>query len=84
MPVSPDLLAILRCPACVTGPTRRTDVPDPGLLDLVRDVWLVCHDCGRKYPICDDIPRMLIDEGDKYRSTPVEQLVTGAHTSPLQ
>jgi uncharacterized protein YbaR (Trm112 family) len=84
MPVSPELLAILRCPACVTGPTRRTDVPDPGLLDLVRDVWLVCHDCGRKYPICDDIPRMLIDEGDKYLSTPVEQLVTGAHTSPLQ
>lgn len=74
MPVSPDLLAILRCPACVTGPTRRTDVPDPGLLDLVRDVWLVCHDCGRKYPICDDIPRMIIEEGDKYRNTPVEQL----------
>ncbi len=74
MPVSADLLAILRCPACVSGPTRRTDVPDPGLLDLVHDVWLVCHDCGRKYPICDDIPRMLIEEGDKYRSTPVEQL----------
>jgi uncharacterized protein YbaR (Trm112 family) len=74
MPVSPELLAILRCPACVTGPTRRTDVPDPGLLDLVRDVWLVCHDCGRKYPICDDIPRMIIEEGDKYRNTPVEQL----------
>jgi uncharacterized protein YbaR (Trm112 family) len=74
MPVSPDLLAILRCPACVTGSTRRTDVPDPGLLDLVRDVWLVCHDCGRKYPIRDDIPVMLIEEGDKYRSTPVEQL----------
>lgn len=74
MPVSPDLLAILRCPACVTGPTRRTDVPDPGLLDLVRDVWLVCHDCGRKYPICDDIPRMLIEEGDKYRHTPAEEL----------
>lgn len=74
MPVSPDLLAILRCPACVTGPTRRTDVPDPGLLDLVREVWLVCHDCGRKYPIRDDIPVMLIEEGDKYRSTPAEEL----------
>ena len=74
MPVSADLLAILRCPACVSGPTRRTDVPDPGRLDLVREVWLVCHDCGRKYPIREDIPVMLIDEGDKYRSTPVEQL----------
>ncbi len=74
MPVSQELLAILRCPACVSGPTRRTDVSDPGLLDLVREVWLVCHDCGRKYPIRDDIPVMLIEEGDKYRSTPVEQL----------
>ena len=74
MPVSSDLLAILRCPACVTGPTRRTDVPDPGLLDLMREVWLVCHDCGRKYPIRDDIPLMLIEEGDKYRSTPAEEL----------
>ena len=37
-----------------------------GLLDLVKDSWLVCRDCGRKYPIVDDIPVMLIDEGDKW------------------
>jgi uncharacterized protein YbaR (Trm112 family) len=56
--VSKDLLDILRCPACV----RERD----GLLDLTRGAWLVCRDCGRKYPIRDDIPVMLIDEGDKW------------------
>jgi uncharacterized protein YbaR (Trm112 family) len=29
---------------------------------------------GRKYPIIDDIPRMLIEIGDKYVDTPVEEL----------
>lgn len=66
--VSQELLEILRCPACVRNG------PDAGMLDLVRDVWLVCRDCGRKYPIKDDIPVMLIEEGDKYRNTPVEKL----------
>lgn len=73
--VSQELLDILRCPACVSGPTRR-EGPDPGCLELVNDVWLVCQEkgCGRKYPIRDDIPIMLIEEGDKYRDTPVEEL----------
>jgi uncharacterized protein YbaR (Trm112 family) len=73
--VSEDLLDILRCPACVSGSTRK-DGDDPGQLVLVHDVWLVCEepDCGRKYPIIDDIPRMLIEVGDKYVDTPVEDL----------
>jgi len=73
--VSSDLLEILRCPYCVSGPTRR-EGPDPGRLLLVKDTWLVCQepDCNRKYPIKDDIPVMLIEEGDKYRDTPVEEL----------
>ena len=73
--VSEELLEILRCPACVSGPGRR-EGPDPGQLTLVRDVWLVCQEpgCGRKYPIRDDIPVMLIEEGDKYREVPVEEL----------
>lgn len=73
--VSQELLDILRCPACVSGPTRR-EGPDPGRLELVNDVWLVCQEegCGRKYPIRDDIPVMLIEEGDKHRETPVEAL----------
>lgn len=66
MMVSQELLEILRCPACV----REKD----GLLQLTRDAWLVCQDCGRKYPIVDDIPVMLIDEGDKWAATAPEAL----------
>jgi uncharacterized protein YbaR (Trm112 family) len=66
--VSQDLLNILRCPACVRNG------PDAGLLDLVKETWLVCRDCQRKYPIRDDIPVMLIEEGDKYVNVPVEEL----------
>jgi hypothetical protein len=38
--------------------------------------WLVCQepDCGRKYPIRDDIPVMLIEEGDKWIHVAVEDL----------
>lgn len=75
--LSQDLLDILRCPACVSGPDRR-EGPDPGRLELVNGVWLVCQEegCNRKYPIRDDIPIMLIEEGDKYRDVPVDQLGT--------
>ena len=75
--VSQDLLDILRCPACVSGPNRR-EGPDPGRLELVNGVWLVCQEegCNRKYPIRDDIPIMLIEEGDKYRDVSVDQLST--------
>jgi len=68
--VTQDLLDILRCPACVRNG------PDAGLLDLVKETWLVCRDCQRKYPIRDDIPVMLIEEGDKYVNVPVEELGT--------
>jgi hypothetical protein len=64
--VSQELLEILRCPNCV----REKD----GLLKLYKDAWLVCQDCGRKYPIVDDIPVMLIDEGEKWMKTAEAQL----------
>lgn len=64
--VSQDLLEILRCPACV----RETD----GLLDFYKETWLICQNCGRKYPVKQDIPVMLIDEGDKWVETATEDL----------
>lgn len=73
--VSQELLQILRCPACVSGPTPKPG-NDPGQLKLVRGTWLVCvePDCGRKYPIIDDIPRMLVEIGDKYVHTAEDAL----------
>lgn len=64
--VSKDLLEILVCPACKTK------------VELVKGAWLVCQNeqCCRKYPIRDDIPIMLIEEGDKYIDIPVEELGT--------
>jgi uncharacterized protein YbaR (Trm112 family) len=64
--VSQDLLEILRCPACV----RETE----GLLEFYKETWLICQDCGRKYPVKQDIPVMLIDEGDKWMETEVVDL----------
>lgn len=66
--IAPDLLEILRCPVCVQD--------KEGLLKLEQDSWLVCQepDCGRKYPIRDEIPVMLVEEGDKWVGTRVEDL----------
>ena len=49
--IDKELLEILACPAC------RADVKLDG------DV-IVCVKCGRRYPIKDDIPIMLIDEAE--------------------
>ncbi len=57
--LNPDLLEILRCPSCVRE--------EKGRLEFVKDAWLICKDCGRKYPIVEDIPVMLIAEGDKWQ-----------------
>lgn len=66
--VSQELLDILRCPACVQE--------HDGMLELTHDMWLICQedDCRRKYPIRDDIPVMLIDEGDKWVDISVADL----------
>ena len=64
--VSQELLEILRCPNCVQE--------SEGLLELVQETWLVCQECSRKYPIRDDIPVMLIDEGDKWVDVAVADL----------
>lgn len=64
--VSKELLEILRCPNCVQE--------KEGLLDYYKESWLICQECGRKYPIREDIPVMLIDEGNKWVETKKEDL----------
>jgi uncharacterized protein YbaR (Trm112 family) len=51
MSVSPDLLEILRCPACKSKVELKPD-----------GSGLKCVSCRRVYPIRDEIPVMLIDE----------------------
>lgn len=46
-----ELLRVLACPVC------KTDV-------RLEDHSLVCTVCGRRYPIRDGIPVMLVDEAD--------------------
>lgn len=51
MAISPELLEILRCPAC------------KGMVKLKADAsGLKCVDCNRVYPVRDEIPVMLVDE----------------------
>lgn len=50
--IDQDLLEILACPAC-TGAVQ------------LRDERIVCAQCGRRYPIKDGIPVMLVDEAEK-------------------
>jgi hypothetical protein len=64
--VDRELLEILRCPVCVRE--------KGGLLELHADAWLICPACQRKYPIVNDIPVMLIPEGDKWIATSREDL----------
>ncbi len=51
MPVNPELLAILACPACRKPVALTAD-----------GAGLRCAQCRRVYPIQDDIPVMLVDE----------------------
>jgi hypothetical protein len=50
--IDPKLLEILACPAC------KTPVLDEG-------EGLRCTQCGRRYPVRDGIPVMLIEEADR-------------------
>ena len=51
MPIDPELLDILICPAC-KGAVRPVD----------EESGLACSDCGRVYPIKDGIPVLIVDE----------------------
>ena len=72
-PISAELLAILRCPFCVSTATRVAG-EDPGRLELYKDAWLIEREHGRKYPIRDGIPIMLVEEGEKWISVKPEDL----------
>jgi uncharacterized protein YbaR (Trm112 family) len=51
--ISTELLSILACPACDDRPPVK----------LAADqTYLACERCGRRYPIRDDIPVMLVEE----------------------
>lgn len=65
--VSQELLDILRCPVCVHNE------PEGGQLEGQGN-WLICQDCDRKYPIRDEIPVMLIAEGDRFRQLKSDEL----------
>ncbi|UYN89509.1 MAG: hypothetical protein KIT08_10480 [Anaerolineales bacterium] len=64
--VSTELIEILRCPHCVQN--------GKGELEFYKEAWFVCGECGRKYPVIDDIPVMLIEVGDKWVSTSKDKL----------
>ncbi len=49
--IDKELLDILACPAC------KSEVE-------LREEKIVCTKCGRRYPLKDDIPVMLIDEAE--------------------
>lgn len=72
LPISEDLLEILRDPAAVQEPEKYGD--DPGRLELVHNAWLVSHDTGYKYPIRDGIPIMLVEEGARWKDIPIDEL----------
>jgi len=49
--IDKELLDILACPAC------RGDVQ-------LQDNKIICAQCGRRYPIKDGIPVLLVDESE--------------------
>lgn len=49
--IDPELLDILACPDC------KSDVE-------FKDDKIICKGCGRRYPVKDGIPIMLIDESE--------------------
>jgi uncharacterized protein len=78
--IDPKLLDILRCPVAVHY-TDKGD--DPGKLELVRDYWLYSPDSGHKYPIIDGIPKMLVEEGARWKDTDIDDLPVPPPNDPV-
>ena len=47
--IDPQLLSLLACPVCKTAVAQDGE-------------WLRCAQCGRRYPIRNEIPVMLVEE----------------------
>jgi uncharacterized protein YbaR (Trm112 family) len=76
MPIDPELLQILACPACDSRPPvslcRLKEDVARGLVDRYREKFrdeepvvtdgLHCNECGKVYAIVSDIPVMLVEE----------------------
>ena len=52
-----EFLSLLACPVCKTGVRREGE-------------QLVCDTCGRRYPIRDGIPVMLVEEAEIAQASP--------------
>jgi uncharacterized protein len=57
--LDPDLLDILACPAPDHGTLRPGTPDDPGAAEVT---VLTCTSCGRRYPVTDGIPVLLLSE----------------------
>jgi uncharacterized protein len=53
VPVDKELMEILACPSC------RGDVE---LRQEGDEEWIVCLNCGLRYPVRDGLPVMLVEE----------------------
>ena len=58
--ISPELLAIIVCPAC-HGELALTEGGESAQTELV------CQGCGLAYPVRDGIPVLLVDEARSTR-----------------
>jgi len=59
-----DFIELLGCPRCLTHPEKVPADQPRGKLTLTREqdaAWLLCEQCGRRYPIEDGIPNLLLD-----------------------
>lgn len=54
--VHAELLKILACPACDQRPPLTYDE---------KNAKMICTLCGRKYPVKEGIPVMLVEEAEK-------------------
>ncbi|MBI4055197.1 MAG: Trm112 family protein [Elusimicrobia bacterium] len=51
--LDPELLKILACPVCKTEVEYQREAQR-----------ILCRKCGRRYPVKDDIPIMLVEEAE--------------------